>query len=66
MSPRKTSKEATVRASISLPESHYDKLYELATQKRVSIAWIVRDAIEQYVAGASSVENGPDGERGSE
>ena len=39
-----------IRASISFPPSLYDMLAELAKQKKVSLAWIVRDAAEKYVA----------------
>jgi hypothetical protein len=39
-----------VRASISFPPSLYETLAELAKQKKVSLAWVVRDAAEKYVA----------------
>jgi metal-responsive CopG/Arc/MetJ family transcriptional regulator len=39
----------TVRASISFPTSLYRALEERAKQKKVSLAWIVRDAAEKYV-----------------
>ena len=39
----------TVRASISFPSEDYEKLEEVATRKRVSIAWIVRDAVREYL-----------------
>lgn len=43
--------EATaVRASISFPRELYQTLEEIARQKKVSLAWVVRDAAEQYVA----------------
>jgi metal-responsive CopG/Arc/MetJ family transcriptional regulator len=40
-----------VRASISFPPSLYETLTELARQKKVSLAWVVRDAAERYIAG---------------
>jgi hypothetical protein len=40
-----------VRASISFPPSLYQRLGELAEQKKVSLAWVVRDAAEKYIAG---------------
>jgi len=46
----KTSSEASVRASISFPLDLYGALEELARQKKVSLAWIVRDAAERYIA----------------
>lgn len=38
------------RASASLPPELYATLQKLAKQKKVSIAWIIRDAAEKYVA----------------
>jgi len=39
-----------VRASISFPPDLYETLEKLAKQKKVSLAWVVRDAAERYVA----------------
>ena len=41
---------AAVRASISFPPDVYEVLEQLAKQKKVSLAWIVRDAVERYIA----------------
>ncbi|HUD54342.1 MAG TPA: CopG family transcriptional regulator [Terracidiphilus sp.] len=41
----------TVRASISFPSDIYQSLEELAKRKKVSLAWVVRDAAEKYVGG---------------
>jgi metal-responsive CopG/Arc/MetJ family transcriptional regulator len=41
---------ALVRASISFPPELYETLEMLAKQKKVSLAWVVRDAAEKYVA----------------
>jgi len=43
--------DATVRASISFPAELYRTLEEIAREKKVSLAWVVRDAVEQYIAG---------------
>jgi len=48
-----------VRASISFPPDLYEMLERLAKQKKVSLAWVVRDAAEKYVAN----ENLPASER---
>lgn len=40
---------SAVRASISFPADLYEKLEALAKRKKVSLAWVVRDAAEQYV-----------------
>lgn len=41
---------ASVRASISFPPDLYETLEEIAKQKKVSLAWVVREAAEKYVA----------------
>jgi metal-responsive CopG/Arc/MetJ family transcriptional regulator len=48
---RQASREPrTVRASVSLRSELYRTLEALAKQKRVSTAWVLRDAAEKYVA----------------
>lgn len=41
--------ERTVRASISFPEQHYQFLEKIAAENKVSLAWVVRDAIDGYL-----------------
>ncbi len=41
---------AQVRATISFPPDVYQTLEAIAKQKRVSLAWVVRDAAEHYIA----------------
>ena len=41
---------AAVRASISFPPDLYETLEGIAKHKKVSLAWVVRDAAERYVA----------------
>lgn len=41
---------ATVRASISFPSEVYETLEGIAREKKVSLAWVVRDAAERYIA----------------
>jgi len=41
---------ASVRASISFPSDTYKTLEEIAKQKKVSLAWVVREATEKYIA----------------
>lgn len=40
----------TVRASVSFPTDIYEELEKLAAAKKVSLAWIVREAAEKYVS----------------
>lgn len=39
----------TVRASVSFPGDLYETLEKIARDKKVSVAWVVRDASEKYV-----------------
>lgn len=45
----KLQNRTAVRASISFPPNVYENLEEIAKKKKVSIAWVVRDAAEKYV-----------------
>jgi len=45
-----TQAAATPRASITFPPELYQTLEAIAKQKKVSLAWVVREAAEQYVA----------------
>jgi hypothetical protein len=50
---RKINDEAAqkaVRASVTFPGTVYADLERLAAAKKVSLAWVVRDAAERYVA----------------
>ena len=46
----KPTEGASVRATISFPSELYKTLDDFARQKKVSLAWIVREAAEQYIA----------------
>jgi len=41
---------AQVRATISFPPEVYETLENIAKEKKVSLAWVVREAAEQYIA----------------
>lgn len=43
------------RTSVTFPPDLYKALEELARKKKVSLAWIVREAAEQYVSSESQV-----------
>ena len=43
-------KPPSVRASVSLPPEIHRTVAALAQQRKVSMAWIMRDAAEKYVA----------------
>ena len=40
-----------VRTSVSLSEEAYREVERIAEQKKVSVAWVVREAVEQYLNG---------------
>ncbi len=42
---------STVRASVSLPQELHAELERIARDKKVSLAWVIREAAEKYVAG---------------
>jgi len=46
----KADSTAAVRASISFPPEVYETLEVIAKEKKVSLAWVVREAAEKYIA----------------
>ena len=46
----KAQNKAAVRASITFPSDLHEALEKIALQKKVSLAWVVRDASERYAA----------------
>ena len=42
-------KGPSLRASVSFPRDLYQILESIARHKKVSLAWVVRDAAEKYV-----------------
>ncbi|MCL4851794.1 MAG: ribbon-helix-helix protein, CopG family [Bryobacteraceae bacterium] len=52
---RKAKSRGQPRASITFPPKLYKTLEALARQNKVSIAWVVRDAVEKYVDDQRSV-----------
>ena len=53
----KSQRTSLVRASISFPPDLYQTLEEIAKQKKVSLAWVVRDAAEKYIEGEANNGN---------
>jgi hypothetical protein len=48
-SPNAEEERKTVRTTVTLPSRDYAELERLAERQRVSVAWVVRDAVEQYL-----------------
>lgn len=44
-----TGKPSTPRVSVTLPPEIYSTLQDIAKQKKVSVAWVIRDAAEKYI-----------------
>ncbi|WP_097068059.1 ribbon-helix-helix domain-containing protein [Nitrosovibrio sp. Nv4] len=49
-SERSKAEPKSTRTSVSFPPQLYDTLELIAKEKKVSVAWVVRDATEKYVA----------------
>ena len=64
LAARKDDRNArTTRASVSFPSEVYEELERIAAAKKVSLAWVVRDAAEKYVADQWPLLEQPKGER---
>ncbi len=44
-------KPKKIRISVSLPVQSHEELERLAAQKKVSMAWVIRDAVDRYLGG---------------
>ena len=58
----KAESAAAVRASISFPPDVYETLEMIAKEKKVSLAWVVREAAEKYIADKWPLFGGSKGE----
>ena len=41
---------SSIRATASLPPDVYQTLQDIAKHRKVSVAWVIRDAAEKYIA----------------
>jgi hypothetical protein len=55
--------ETSTRTSVTLPSSVYVSLEIIARKKKVSMAWVMRDAAEKYVAEQGPLFAGAGNER---
>jgi predicted DNA-binding protein len=46
----KAASTTQVRATISFPPDVYETLETIAKEKKVSLAWVVREAADKYIA----------------
>jgi metal-responsive CopG/Arc/MetJ family transcriptional regulator len=54
----KAPRKAVGRVSITFPPDLYKILEEIAQQKKVSLAWVVRNASEKYLAAQKPMVRG--------
>lgn len=47
---RRAESEPSTRTSVTFPAEVYSSLEIIAKQKKVSMAWVIRDAAEKYVS----------------
>ncbi len=47
---KKMKTQVSLRASVTFPPEIYRTLEQIAKQKKVSVAWVMRDAAEKYIA----------------
>lgn len=55
---RPTGRPRSTRATVSLAPDVYQTLQAIAKQKKVSVAWVMRDAADKYVADQWPVLSG--------
>jgi len=57
MTPRPKN-EPCPRASVTFPPDIYKTLEKIARRKKVSIAWVIREAAEKYVSDQTPLFSG--------
>jgi len=57
MADRIKGSKGTIRSSISFSRDIYSSLEEIAYEKKVSLAWVVREAVETYLKGQKGGKN---------
>ena len=46
----KHSHETSTRTTATIPSETYETLLRIAKDKKVSVAWVIREAAEEYIA----------------
>lgn len=47
---REPKEKKTVRMSVTVAEGDYRDIESIAQRKKVSVAWVIREAVERYLA----------------
>lgn len=42
-------KNDSVRTTVTIPSSDYAEIERIAEKKKVSVAWVIRDAVDTYL-----------------
>ena len=58
LTPSSAPASCGARLSVTLPPDHYREMQHLASRKKVSMAWVVRDAVDQYLAAHGAPKSG--------
>ena len=57
MASNRSKKVGNVPSSITFDSGQYSRIQQVAHEKRVSVAWVVRDAILKYLRDESAPRN---------
>lgn len=52
---QKENAKRSVRTTVSIPSDQYTEIERIAMEKKVSVAWVVRDAVEQYLGRDTAI-----------
>lgn len=58
---KKTAREASgkmPRTTVSLPAETQEQLERIAKQRKVSVGWVIRDAVDKYLAAENPLFHG--------
>ena len=56
---KSANKQETVRASVTFAAETYAKLEAIAREKKVSVAWVIRDAADHYLMPQGANKKAP-------
>lgn len=48
--PPSSDEDSTVRTTVTIPKIDYQQVEQIAREKRVSVAWVVREAVSDYLS----------------
>ena len=49
------------RITVTVPPDHYKHVRQMAREKKVSNAWVIRDAVEKYIDAEAGVKSAAKG-----